>query len=127
MTDATVELDTRELEAGIRQLAGGIGRRISPVALAQATETARRIRSPMPRRSGYAASSVTVRRGRAGGAIADASVTAGAPYFGWLNWGGTRGRPYVSAGRYTGPALAGAGATFHAACSAAAAQEIRHL
>lgn len=126
MTPGKVELDTAELEAGVRQLAAGLERSSAATTLAAATDAADRIRAAMPKITGAAASSVTVERGRPG-PVTDAAVSASSVYFGWLNWGGTRGRAYVAEGRYTGPAVAGAAKRFQAACMAAAAGEIHRL
>lgn len=122
----TVEVDTTELRRGLAQLARGISGGTSSVAVDAASSSATRIRSAVPKRSGRAASSIHVSN-RGSGERGEAVVTASAPYFGWLNWGGTRGRSYVAAGRYTGPATAHAAADFYGACREMARREIRKL
>jgi hypothetical protein len=122
----SVEVDTTELRRGLDQLARGISGSTSAVAVDAASSSASRIRAAVPKRTGTAASSIHVAK-RGSGDRAEAVVTAGAPYFGWLNWGGTRGRPYVAAGRYTGPATEHAAEDFYDACHAMTRREIRKL
>jgi hypothetical protein len=121
-----VDIDMTNVVRGTRQLSRAIERRTPAVALDNAAQTADRIRTAMPKRTGAAAGSVRATR-HGGGTEAAADVTAGVPYFGWLNWGGTRGRAYVSDGRYTGPAFVGAEDRFRRDCTDLAAQEIRKL
>ncbi|HKE67430.1 MAG TPA: hypothetical protein VKB59_22720 [Micromonosporaceae bacterium] len=121
-----VDIDMTDVVRGVRQLQRGVERRTPSVALDNAAHTADRVRTAMPKRTGAAAGSVRANR-HGGGTEAIADITAGVPYFGWLNWGGTRGRPYVSDGRYTGPAFTGADERFHRDCEQLAAQEIRKL
>ena len=55
----------------------------------------------VPRVTGRLAGSVTVDRTSSG---ANVSIgNEGTPYAGWIEFGGTRGRPYISEGRYLYP------------------------
>lgn len=56
-------------------------------------------RARVPKRSGRLASSVAATPAPTG---AQVLFGAGVPYAGWIEYGGTRGRPYVPQGRYFG-------------------------
>src|SRR2546423_15587385 len=82
---------------------------LKPVLSVSASRAAAQARAGVPSASGAAASSI-----RAQGA----GITFGgsaAPYFPWLEWGGSVGRgkadhrPFIIGGRYVYPALAAAG------------------
>ena len=60
-------------------------------------------RSAVPHRSGRLAASITVET-----TDDDAALVSSVPYAGWIEYGGSRGRPYVSSGRYVGPSAQGA-------------------
>jgi hypothetical protein len=72
------------------------------------------VRSRMPVVSGALSASVAVSIDT--GAHA-ADVTASTPYAGWIEFGGTRGRPYVADGRYLTPVVRDAGARYGQAVS----------
>jgi len=99
----TTTVDTSQVDAMLRRLAArapDVGR---DAARDTATAVAARARAAVPHRSGRLAGSVGVDTDGDG-----AAVVATAPYAGWIEYGGSRGRPYVSGGRYFGPAADGA-------------------
>jgi hypothetical protein len=55
----TVELDTRALEAGMRELARRLDAAAEPAAMRQAQQTASRLRDLVPKRSGRLAATVS--------------------------------------------------------------------
>jgi hypothetical protein len=65
-----------------------------------------RVRSLMPKLTGRLAGSVAVETD-----AESASVTASTDYAGWIEYGGTRGRPYLAGGRYLEPTVAQSGPT----------------
>jgi phage gpG-like protein len=71
-------------------------------------------RSAVPKRTGRLAASIAVRT------MADgAEVEMNTVYAGWIEYGGTRGRPYVSQGRYLGSGIPAADALFARSTDAA--------
>ena len=90
-----------ELAAGSRRLAKNIAESAPHALLEAAGRAATAARGRAPRVSGRLASSVHT------GASRDAAWVGfgdGVPYAGWIEFGGTRGRPYVPQGRYLYPA-----------------------
>jgi hypothetical protein len=57
------------------------------------------VRGRVPHRTGRLAGSVEAQHGTDPGV----GIGAGVPYAGWIEFGGTRGRPYVPTGRYLYP------------------------
>ena len=57
------------------------------------------VRARVPHRTGQLAGSVEAIHGDPPGV----GIGAGVPYAGWIEFGGTRGRPYIDAGRYLYP------------------------
>lgn len=103
---AQVDIDDTSLRIALGTFAVAVERVAKTSARDTATDTASRTRSAVPVRSGQLRESVqVVDDGRDG-----AGVAMTAPYAGWIEYGGTRGRPYVSQGRYLGPATEGADA-----------------
>lgn len=96
MADTVEVKGVAELAAGSRRLAVKIDdeaqSRLGTVAGREATTVAGRV----PHRSGRLASSVV-----AEGPLL--TMGAGVPYAGWIEYGGSRGRPYVAQGRYVYP------------------------
>ncbi|HEV8163150.1 MAG TPA: HK97 gp10 family phage protein [Actinomycetota bacterium] len=93
---------------GYPQLAAGSARlfsRIGPEAEDRfgqvADQVAGVVRGRVPHRSGRLASSVETGRAEPHGVTV--GIGAGVPYAGWIEFGGSRGRPYVSGGRYLFP------------------------
>jgi len=68
-----------------------------------AESVANRARGRLPRRSGRLIGSMRVEADPEN----EARLVVGAPYAGWIEYGGNRGRPYVPDGRYVGPSVEG--------------------
>ena len=90
-----------ELRRGMVLLAGDLSKNtrdyLDEVARRRADATVLIV----PRVTGRLAGSVTVTRTSSG---ANVSIgNEGTPYAGWVEFGGTRGRPYISEGRYLYP------------------------
>jgi len=79
-----------------QHIAEGAPKAFSEVARAAAIQT----QAIVPRRSGTLAGSVT---GDLVGDHAEVGIGEGVPYAGWIEFGGSRGRPYVTEGRYLFP------------------------
>ena len=84
------------------RLAAGVPDAAADAAYDTAVSVAARGRAAMPHRTGRMAASTRAERDQGGAVIA-----SGVPYFGWVEYGGTRGRAYVAGGRYMGPAVRG--------------------
>jgi hypothetical protein len=110
----SVELDTRELEAGVSQLVAGIRRKVTPAAAGTANTVAGRLRSALPRRTGRLQSSVSVTALHDG---AEVHYGAGVPYASYID-----GRTGA-----TDSALLGCQATFLGVMRTVAASEVRRL
>ena len=90
-----------ELRRGVVLLAGDLERRVDDELLEVARRRADATVLIVPRVTGRLAGSVAVTRTKSG---ADVSIgDAGTPYAGWIEFGGTRGRPYIAEGRYLYP------------------------
>lgn len=114
-----------ELAAGSRRLFG----KIEPAAIRRLRGVAERgvgaVRGRVPRRTGRLAGSVA-----AGETEHAATLTMGTGhptslYAGWIEFGGTRGRPFVARGRYLYPTALEQTPMVVLAARAAAEQEIR--
>ena len=111
-----------ELARGSRELAEDIEAAAGEAFEGTADKVAASARVRVPRRSGALAASVM-----AGGTVGVATVgyDGSVPYAGWVEFGGTRGRPYVSSGRYLFPTATAAEPLLVAAAEAVAHDEIR--
>jgi Bacteriophage HK97-gp10, putative tail-component len=105
VSDVRVEVKgTDELARGARDLAGKVADAAGDVGRIVADQVAASARSSAPRLTGRLAASIA---GRAEAETVSMSMGDGVPYAGWIEFGGTRGRPYVAEGRYLyGPAQA---------------------
>jgi hypothetical protein len=83
-------------DADVRELAA-VGRGLIP-----------RVQSVMPKVTGRLAASVAVNPQTQ---FEAADVTASTVYAGWIEFGGTRGRPYVAQGRFLMPVVRASGST----------------
>lgn len=97
-----VVVDTTELDAAMVRYAHGSVGVADDITHDTAVSVASRTRATVPHRSGRLAGSVRVTDERGG-----ARVSMSTPYAGWIEYGGSRGRPYVSTGRYLGAASQG--------------------
>lgn len=115
MTDpGRVEVDTSELEAGIRQLARGLDDAGPRVGGATAATVASRLRGMVPVRTGRLRATVATSRLVDGAAV---HYGGGLPYAGYID-----GRTHA-----TDRALSGAPLMFRTAMAAAGAVEVRRL
>ena len=111
-----------EFARGARKLAGNIDEAAGDDLQSVADMAANTVRATVPRRTGRMAGSVSSgRRGRR------AAVSYGVPYAGWIDYGGTRGRPYVRQGRYLYPTARAAADEAERASEDAARKEIRTM
>lgn len=105
MSDAlNATVDTSEVDRLLARLASRAPEVGAESGRDAAESVADRARSRLPRRSGRLVSSVRVETDREN----EARLIVGAPYAGWIEYGGTRGRAYVAGGRYVGPSTEGA-------------------
>lgn len=111
---ARVELDTRKLEAGVKQMMKGIERNLGPAAEKVAGEVADRLRSIVPVDTGALRSSVRSARIKGGAAV---------------HYGGSLSYADIIAARTgcTEEALEGSDEMFHEAQHDVAAREVRRL
>lgn len=113
-----------ELQTGARGLASKIerdaGRALEDRAASQAAQV---VRSRLPRLTGALAGSVVTGSDRVGSAFVGLGGE-GVPYAGWIEFGGTRGRPYAPSGRYLFPTATDAEPQIVAAASDAASKTI---
>lgn len=110
-----------ELVRGAEAVAEGIGKNAGPAMEQTAARVADSVRGQVPRDSGALASSVT--SGSDSGQ-AFVGMGEGLPYAGWIEYGGTRGRPYYPTGRYVYPTAHAAEPQLVAAASKSADDEI---
>lgn len=96
MADTVNVKGVHELAAGSRRLAGVIDDKAKQRLNTVASREAGVVSGKVPRRSGRLASSVTAEDNLL-------VMGAGVPYAGWIEYGGSRGRPYVAQGRYVYP------------------------
>jgi len=94
-----------ELAAGTRQLAEDLDAAARTAFLGVAEEAAGTVEMVVPRYTGALAASVTaaLKSARSKKEGARVAMGKGLPYAGWIEFGGTRGRPRVPTGRYLYP------------------------
>ena len=113
-----------ELAAGSRTLFRRIGEEAERRFEGVAEDAASAVRSRVPVLSGAMAASV-------GTGPADGGASVGydgsAVYAGWVDYGGTRGRPYIGSGRYFWPVAGQAERVLVDAGERAANDEIRRM
>jgi len=113
-----------ELARGSRRLFDRIGEQAGTEFKTVADQVAVLVRGRVPRVSGRLASSVTAEDITDG---ANVGMGGSVPYAGWIEFGGTRGRPYVSTGRYLYPTAQDAGPLLQRAGEQAARTEIKGM
>ena len=89
-----------ELNRAMAKLDDAAQRAADDAATKAAEKLAASARATTPRLTGRLASAVVVQHPSDGGA--EVAYGLGVPYAGWIEYGGTRGRPYVAQGRYLG-------------------------
>ena len=110
-----------EFIAGAEGLADKISVSAGPAMEKGARRAASQARGAVPRLTGRLAGSITT-SSTEGKAVL--SMGEGLPYAGWIEYGGTRGRPYVEEGRYLYPAAQAAEGVVVEAAAAQAEHEI---
>ncbi|HEU0193320.1 MAG TPA: HK97 gp10 family phage protein [Gaiellales bacterium] len=113
-----------ELARGSRRLADNIDSGADAAFRSVADQTATLVRGRVPRVSGRLAASVTADSISEG---AQVGMGDGVPYAGWVEFGGTRGRPYIAQGRYLYPTAQAAGPLLQRAGETTARDEIRRM
>jgi hypothetical protein len=112
-----------EFRVGSAELFAAISKRADKELLAVARQRAGMVAATVPRVTGRLAASVTA------DPYADGSMVGigdeRTPYAGWIEFGGTRGRPYVPEGRYLYPIALAAGELVDRDLTTATKQEIR--
>lgn len=103
MNDSHVELVGLD-KAGddMNRWAEALGPAVDKAAASVTARAAAAVRGEVPKRSGRLASSVDVGVDNDGAFV---GLGAGVPYAGFVEFGGTRGRPYVAEGRYLWPTV----------------------
>jgi hypothetical protein len=112
-----------ELVRGSLRLFDDIEKRADKDLEQVAGRRASMVRAAVPRVTGRMAASVTAAP-FASGALVGVGDTS-APYSGWVEFGGTRGRPYVPEGRYLFPIALAAGHLVEHDMTRAAKDEIK--
>ena len=105
MPDDGVEvkvLGLAEMSAGAKGVADRIAKSAGPSMATPAARVADSVRGAVPRLSGALAGSVTY--GSEDDSSSFVGMGEGLEYAGWIEYGGTRGRPYYDQGRYVYPA-----------------------
>lgn len=103
MAGLSADVNAADVDRLLGRVARAMPRAGADAGLATARDVAVRARGNLPRRSGRLAGSVRVDPTPDG-----ASLVVAAPYAAWIEYGGSRGRPYVPEGRYVAPAADGA-------------------
>jgi len=112
-----------QLAAGTAQLATSIEQTANENLAGVASAIAGQVAGSVPVVSGALAGSVTA----SPGPPVSVGIGDGIPYAGWVEFGGTRNRPYVGTGRYLFPGVAGAEPVVVAAVQTAAETEIKGM
>jgi phage gpG-like protein len=110
-----------ELASGSKRLFEKVGDSVAKDFERVAAKEASTARGRVPRETGRLAGSVTSFRE---GDHAVVGMGEGVPYAGWIEFGGTRGRPYYPQGRYLFPVVTRAEPELVAAGTKAAEREI---
>jgi phage gpG-like protein len=113
----------RELERGSEQLFERIGEHAPERFEEVADKAASAARARVPRRSGALAASVDSSREHEKALVGMGGSDV--PYAGWIEFGGTRGRPYIGRGRYLYPVALNAEPMLVAAADKTAKDAIR--
>src|SRR5262245_27700912 len=125
MSDNRVEvIGWDRLTAAFRQVPAAVERAGAEAATDAAAMVVATGRARMPKRSGRLVSSVTARTVPEGSEVL---FGAGVPYADWIEYGGTRWRPYVAQGRYLGAGRDDAERTFIDRAKQNTDDEVRRL
>ena len=96
-----------ELVDGTRKLARNLEDAAPATFGHVADQKAQEVAGSVPKRTGRLAASVTADHDRQGAIVGMGGPNV--PYAGWIEFGGTRGRPYMPRGRYLYPTAKAAG------------------
>jgi len=111
-----------ELAAGSKTLFQHLAEEAPKAFLEVARAGASSVQAAVPRLSGRLAGSVTTTQE---GDHASVGIGEGVPYAGWIEFGGSRGRPYMAEGRYLFPITLAAEPAVVTAGEQAAEKEIK--
>jgi Bacteriophage HK97-gp10, putative tail-component len=115
----------RQLEAGAQRLFANINEANSNDAIRATTQqVAATVRARVPKLTGRLAS--TVQAGRRGW-VGEVTMGAGLPYARWIEFGGGRGRPFRTRGRYVYPTAKRTERAFRKHCETACEGQIRSM
>jgi len=112
-----------ELIAGSLRLADKLGDRAGEAFIGVANRVSHDAAAKVPHRSGFMAANIWARKTRRGAKVGISKRVV--RYAGWIEFGGTRGRPYVAQGRYLYPTAKAAHDLLVRAGAKAARIEIR--
>jgi hypothetical protein len=127
MAQSPVDIEVRglrELEHGARALFHNIDEGAEREFASTAEQVASMVRSRQPHRTGALAATVDAGPGEKGASV---SLGGSLPYAGWIEFGGTRGRPYIATGRTLFPTAEAAAPMFGRAGETVARNEIRSM
>lgn len=127
MADGPVDVEVRglrELQRGSRALFGNIDAGADREFVATAEQVATMVRSRQPHRTGALAATVDAAPAEKGASL---SLGGSLPYAGWIEFGGTRGRPYIATGRTLFPTAEAAAPMFGRAGEKVANTEIARM
>jgi phage gpG-like protein len=125
MSDSRVEVDgAAELAAAAARVPDACERAAADAGEKVAAALVTSTRGITPKRSGRLASSITREKVPDGWVV---SFGAGVPYAGWIEYGGTHGRPYVPDGRYLGAGAEDAATRYQKNTQANLDDELRRL
>ena len=115
-----------QLKAGTEVLTERIGETAGERLGKVADQAGNDVRAQVPRVTGRLAASVksTLAKSEKRSSV---RIGARVPYAGWIEFGGTRGRPYIPGGRYLYPTALGAEPEVVRAADRAAKDEIRSM
>ncbi|MBO0743672.1 MAG: HK97 gp10 family phage protein [Candidatus Dormibacteraeota bacterium] len=113
-----------ELNRGARRLFDNIDQGAGAAFGSVADQVATMVRGRVPRLTGRLASSVVSDQADDAAQVA---MGDGVPYAGWIEFGGTRGRPYIDQGRYLYPTAQAAAPLLARAGETVARDKIRSM
>jgi hypothetical protein len=122
--DAVTLVGGAEAAADLGRWAAQVGPIVERESPSFAADVADRVQGEVPVLTGTLASSVEVIEVHDGAGIA---MGDGVPYAGWIEFGGSRGRPFIAEGRYLYPTALEAEAEFGELAAEAADDSVRRF
>ena len=116
-----------QLKQGMFELADNIGETVGERLLRVANQAAADTRAKVPRQTGRLAGSVKAKLYKSERRASVRMGSAKVRYAGWMEFGGTRGRPFIPAGRYLFPSAQDAEPQLLRVSEQAATDEIRSM